>query len=72
MDVTNSLSTWCSMVDGMAGVALAELACAWMQCWKRLCAAQRCSPMPWAAAASSTAALVVGMALCSCYRDRVC
>jgi hypothetical protein len=30
-DVTNSMSTWSSMVDGMAGVALAELAHGWMQ-----------------------------------------
>jgi len=50
------------MVDGMAGVVLVELACGGMQCWKRLCAARRCSPMPWAEAASSIAALAVGMA----------
>ena len=59
------------MVDGMAGVELVELACGGMQSWKRLCAAQRCSPMPWAAATSSTAALAVGMAHSSCNRDRV-
>ena len=60
-DVTNSMPTWCSMVDGMAGVALVRLACAWMECCKRLCTAQRCLPMPWAAAMSSTAAPAVGM-----------
>jgi hypothetical protein len=65
------LSTWFSMVDGMAGVVLAELACAWMQFWKRICAARRCLPMPWAAAASNNAVPAVGMALCSCFRDRV-
>ena len=58
------MSTWFSMVDGMAGVVLVELACGGMQCWKRLCAARRCSPMPWAEAASSIAALAVGIRRC--------
>ena len=57
--------------DGMDGVMLVELVCGGMQCWERLCAARRCSPMPWAAAASYTATLAVGMAHSSCYRDRV-
>ena len=65
------LSTWFSMVDGMAGVVLSELACGEMQCWMRLCDARQCSPMPWAAVVSYTTAIVVGMALCSCFRDRV-
>ena len=59
------------MVDGMAGVVLGELACGEMQCWMRLCAARRCSPMPWAAATTCTNAVVVGMAHSSCFRDRV-
>ena len=58
----------------MAGVVLSELACGEMQCWMRLCDARQCSPMPWAAVASYTTALttaiVVDMALCSCFRDR--
>ena len=69
--VTDSMSTWFSMVDGMAGVAHNELAQGWMQCWMRFCAGWRCSPMPWAAAASCSVAVVVGMARSSCFRDRV-
>ena len=65
------MSTWFSMVDGMAGVVLVVLACAWMECCKRLCAARRCSPIPWAATASCSIAVVVGMAHSSCFRDRV-
>ena len=60
------LSTWFSMVDGRAGVAHNELAHAWMQCWMRICAARRCCTMPWAAAASCSVTLVVGMAHSSC------
>ena len=37
------LSMWFSMVDGMAGVVLAELACAWMQFFAVLEAALRCT-----------------------------
>ena len=36
------LATWFSMVDGLAGVVLGELACACMQCWN-LEAALRCT-----------------------------
>ena len=60
------LSTWFSMVDGMAGVVLSELACGEMQCWMRLCDARQCSPMPWTAVASYTTAIgVVDMTLSS-------
>jgi hypothetical protein len=69
--VTNTMTTWFSMVDGMTAVVHNELAHGWMECRKPLCAARRCAPMPWAAAASCTAAIAVGMAQSSCYRDRV-